>query len=428
MDYTTDFPRHLVMTKVPRKMKSMCCDINCTESYLIDDIGTLSVFNTQTKRIVYRTTLPSLGYKILVSAKAQFLLFLDVRMSLHVYRILRPFRLLEIDSIPNTYNFVFTSDCDKSPLSFVTLSIDRVTLTQYTYFNGQQQVANTKKISFVAAHLVTNPTFSEIAVASNKEVIILSSDLLTLHYEDLNFRIAGVAYSGELLFALAGCCLKNIEKDPKEIRQRALQGKLEKISKDVHLPLGDPTVITSHQRHIVVGDRNKIYAIDTRSGRVAFVSKLPPQALVYNIFTNEKMNLFVAHVLNLPVVVEILSDDMYAQESGLLKSVELKDYKVVFANIPESQTTRNNSDLPPSVPASTYSVFVGKFGDNLTAKDVKDAFQSSFGPVLKVRTFPGHCFVDFKDDISMNKALKHHTFMVGQYEVTINVASKNSKR
>ena len=141
------------------------------------------------------------------------------------------------------------------------------------------------------------------------------------------------------------------------------------------------------------------------------------------------------------VLAQIVPYEAAGQRGGVLTVVENTAVHVSAANMQRPPNPASELDVPAgpqanSVPASNFSVFVGKFHD-IDPEELRRVFEQrvcaaradvQFGPVIRVRPFNGHCFVDFKDDASLNKALKNRTYTVGDHQITISPAIRSKAR
>ncbi|EDR23008.1 hypothetical protein EDI_326300 [Entamoeba dispar SAW760] len=417
MEFHTNFPSHLIYTKLPCTPLSLTCNEECTEAYICDELGTLLIFDITNQKVLYRTQLPDGAIQLQISPKGEYLFVLCLNSArnriLYIYRVIRPFRLIEVDVIPNVFAIALLSDCSTSPIDFAVLCDDFESVIRYYYgntANKSYEIVSQKRLPFKARYFISNSSYSQICAASLKELMVLSSNLITIKKEDLPYIVAGVAFSGNELFTLAGCSLKCLEDE----------------KRDIFLPFGMPMVVQSHKIHIIAADRNKLYGIDTKSGKIYFATHLPDKVLIRSVHTNEKMSTFAIQLAGQPVLISIISTEAIRSRAGLLNPIELKEtIKLVFSNIPETELFRAIAEAPVSVPTSSFSVYVGNFNE-ISADDVKEVFQQNFGGVIKVRPKTGHCFVDFKDDTSMRNALSKEKISVKGHDVFIKVAQKNA--
>ncbi|KAL7721606.1 RRM domain-containing protein [Entamoeba marina] len=411
VEYTTTFPSNPLITIFPTVPQCITCDEACSCVYVSDEFSTLRVYDPHVKKILHTTTLPPQTKKIIVSPQSTFLIGVTPS-SIRIFRILSPFRLLEIDSIPDVDDAIFIGDCLTSPLSFLTRSHNQTTITHYRYDNGVRCPVKTKTFPFPVSYFSVSTSYSQIVVAHPSYVVVLDKDFITIFEENLPFKIAGAAFANEKLFVLAGFSVIPI---------------IDKEAKEINLPTGELLLqFKGHSNHLIVADSRRLFVIDCKVGKVSFLSEFTHRsACLYDFYTNAKMNIFVCLLYGLPLVMTIISDEILNRPGGLLQTIPCKDTKVHLQDIPVFQTAKQPETN--SVPASIYSVFVGRFND-ISPEEVQEVFQQNFGSVLRVRPFPGHCFVDFKEESSMAKALKHNTFLVGEKQVTINPAQRNTTK
>ena len=136
------------------------------------------------------------------------------------------------------------------------------------------------------------------------------------------------------------------------------------------------------------------------------------------------MNKFIVQLHGNSLLMIIQDEQTQIKSNGLLTSLSSNNTKIVSKPIVTETILEQTS---PTAPASLYSVYVTRF-NNLEADDVKEVFEKEFGPVVKVRPFCGHCFVDFKEERAMTMALTKSKINVKGHELGISVAQKKATK